>query len=348
MTQIRRRTVLGGLAAIAASRAQAQGLPAHEAQLYDAAKREGEITWYTGQMQAEPSEAVGRAFTERFPGVKVNVVRSTSQVVFQRLSQDARARVSQCDVFSSTDTAHFTALKGEGRLLQYRPVNMAGMVKPARENADADGFYQVSYLGLYLLSRRTDKVTEAAAPKTWKDVLDPKWRNQLAVGHPGFSGAIGSWAVLMRKMYGEAYLRDLEKNKPQIGRSSADPITTLNAGERTIGVAIPSASTLLTMSRGNPQALIYPTDGTVVIPAPSAAIKAAPHPNAAKLFLEFMAGTGYSTITRPFFDESLRTDVEPAPGAKPLDSIATIAPTLADYEKGIPEIKELWRDIFGV
>ncbi len=348
MTNIRRRTVIAGIASLAATQARAQPLPAHEAQLYEAAKREGEITWYTGQMQAEPSEAVGHAFTQRYPGVKVNVVRSTSQVVFQRISQDARARVAQCDVFSSTDTAHFTALKSEERLLQYRPVNSAGMVKPARENADADGFFVVTYLGLYLLSRRTDKVSEAAAPASWKDVLDPKWKNQLAVGHPGFSGAIGAWAVLMRKMYGEGYLRDLEKNKPQVGRSSADPVTTLNAGERSIGVAIPSATTLLTISRGNPQVLIYPTDGTLVVPAPSGALKAAPHPNAAKLFLEFMTGPGYSTTTRPFFDESLRTDVPPAPGAKPLDSIKTMTPTLADYEVGIPEIKELWRDIFGV
>jgi iron(III) transport system substrate-binding protein len=348
MTVIKRRGLLAGAAVLAAGGARAQGLLAHEVPLYEAAKRESEITWYTGQMQAEPSEAVGRAFTERYPGVKVNVVRSTSQVVFQRISQDARARVNQCDVLSTTDLAHFSALKGEGKLMDYRPVNAAGMVKPARDGSDPDGTYYVTYLGLYMISRRTDKVTEANAPKTWKDLLDPKWKNQLAVGHPGFSGAIGAWGVMMRKLYGEGYFKELERNKPQIGRSSADPVTTLNAGERTVGVAIPSATTLLTISRGNPQVLIYPSDGVLVVPAPSACMKAAPHPNAAKLFIEFMTSPGYSTVTRGFFDESLRPEVPPAPGGRTISELKTMTPTLAEYETGIPEIKELWRDIFGV
>ena len=78
----------------AATKAWAQA-PMHDQEraLYEAAKREGEITWYTGQYSADASEAAGRAFNERYPGVRCNVVRSTSQVAFQRLSQDFRAGV---------------------------------------------------------------------------------------------------------------------------------------------------------------------------------------------------------------------------------------------------------------
>ena len=83
-------------------------------ELYEAAKREGELTWYSGQLNAETGEAVGRAFTQRYPGVKVNVVRSTSQVAYQRLSQDMQAGVAQCDMFSSTDYGHYLFLKREG------------------------------------------------------------------------------------------------------------------------------------------------------------------------------------------------------------------------------------------
>ena len=125
MAGIGRRWLLAATAAAGGSlawrRTEAQDLPAHERGLHEAARREGEVTWYTGQLQAEPSEAIGRAFTERFPGVKVNVVRSTSQVAFQRLSQDARAGVAQCDVFSSVYQSHLTFLKREGRLAQSMP-----------------------------------------------------------------------------------------------------------------------------------------------------------------------------------------------------------------------------------
>ncbi|HEV7253566.1 MAG TPA: extracellular solute-binding protein [Mesorhizobium sp.] len=357
MTDITKRGLLGGTAALAtaailpwrsAAAQAAQELPAHERPLYEAAQREGELTWYTGQLQAEPSEAVGRAFTERYPGVRCNVVRTTSQVAFQRLSQDARARVAQCDVFSSTDYSHFTFLKGEGRLLAYKPQNAAGMVKGARDAADPDGHFQITYLALYMLARRSDRLSEAEAPKSWRELTDPKWKDKLAVGHPGFSGAIGNWAIMMRQAYGEEFFKQLERNKPQIGRSAGDPVTTLNSGERLVGVGIPSAATLFSISRGNPLALIYPTDGTLMVPSPSAAIANAPKPNAAKLFMEFVCGPAYSRTVREFYAESLRPEVPPPEGARPLDEIKLITPTPQQIENEMVEVKELWRDTFGV
>jgi iron(III) transport system substrate-binding protein len=152
----------------------------------------------------------------------------------------------------------------------------------------------------------------------------------------------------MRKAYGEEFFRQLERNKPQIGRSAGDPITTLNAGERVVGVAIPSAATLLSISRGNPISLIYPTDGTLMVPSPSGAIANAPRPNAAKLFMEFVCSPAYSQATRPFFAESLRPEVPPPTGSRPLDEITMITPTPQEVETGIPEVREMWRDIFGV
>ena len=339
---------LGAAAIIPSREASAQDLSPHERDLHAAAQREGELTWYTGQMQAEPSEAIGRAFGERYPGVKVNVVRSTSQVAFQRLSQDMRARVQQCDVFSSTDVSHLGFLKREGRLLEYRPRNAEGLLPVVRQAGDPDGQFHVTYLALYMLGRRTDRVTEAEAPKSWQDILDPKWKDQISVGHPGFSGAIGTWGVLMRKMYGEDYFKALERNKPQIGRSAADPVTVLNAGERTIGAGMPSPTTLLSISRGNPLALIYPSDGTLMVPAPTGVIRSSERPNAAKLFMEFMTGPAYSRTVREYFAESLRSDVPPPSGARALDQITFITATEEEVEKGVPEIRELWRDIFGV
>jgi iron(III) transport system substrate-binding protein len=337
--------IVAGLGA--AGRAAAQGLPAHERDLYEAARREGQVTWYSGQYSAETSEAVGRAFNERYPGVRCNVVRSTSQVAFQRLSQDTRAGAAQCDVFSSTDSGHFSLLKREGQLLRFRPVNADGMLA-LLQRPDPDEFFQTSYLGLYLMSRHTVRVPDAAAPKSWTDVLDPKWRDQLAVGHPGFSGAIGVWAVQMRKMYGWDYFRKLERNRPQIGRSSMDPVTTLNAGERTIGLCVPVGTTQLAISRGNPLALIYPAEGTLATIAPSAIPANAPHQAAARLFQEFQTGPVLSATVRLTFNESLRPDVPGPEGTRPVAGLTLLAPSLEEQEKLVPEVRDAWRDTFGI
>ena len=136
--------------------------------------------------------------------------------------------------------------------------------------------------------------------------------------------------------------------KPKIGRSRMDPVPLMNGGERAIGVAIPSATTLLSMSRGNPLKHIYPTDGTVATPAPTAIIANCPHPNAAKLFMEFATGPEYSRVITGLFNESLRPEVPPPVGGRPLNEIKLIMPTMEEAEKSVPEMREVWRDIFGV
>lgn len=349
MTSIGRRGLLAAATVLAAGApALAQDLPDHEKALHEAAKREGEVTWYAGQLAAEPAEAVGRAFTARYPGVRANVVRSTSQVAFQRLSQDMRAGIAQCDVLSSTDYGHATFLKRQGALMEYRPRNAEQLLEFVRKAGDPDGFFHVFYIGVHPIARHKAKVSAETAPQTWRDLLAPRWRNQMAVGHPSYSGAIGAWAVAMRKLYGWDYFVALEKNKPQIGRSSIDPVTALNAGERSIGIAVPTASTLLSIARGNPLELIYPKDGTVVVPSPSSIQKNAPHPNAAKLFMEFATGPEYFRVTREFYNESLRPDVPPPDGAVRLDSVPILVPTPEELESGVAEVKEQWRDTFGI
>jgi len=346
MPGITKRHLMAAAAATALAR-PARALAPHEQELYEAAKKEGELTWYSGQISAEASEGIGAAFTKAYPGVKVNVVRSTSQVAFQRLSQDMRAGVAQCDFFSSTDIGHSTFLKREGKYLQYRPKNAEGVLPQVRD-MDPDGYFHITYLGIYLMAHNNAKVSEAEAPQSWKAAIDPKWKDQLAIGHPSYSGAIGVLAVMMRKLYGWDYFKALERNRPQIGRSSEDPVTMLNAAERTVGLGVPIGTTLLSISRGNPLTLIYPEDGALLVASPSGIPKNAPHPNAAKLFQEFAASRDFSLATTQFFNMPLRTDVPPPKGARPLDQVKLIAPTVEEIEKGVPEVKELWRDTFGV
>lgn len=347
----RRAFAIGVVSAIAApavvGRAQAPTLTPNQQKLYDAAKAKGEqATWYVSHYNSETAEALGRAFDAEFPGVKVNVVRTTAQVAFQRLSQDMRARVQNCDVFSSTDIGHFLTLKEDGRLEKFSPDNLAHVI-PSLRGLDPDGFFHTTSIGTILINFNTTRVPPAEAPTKWTDLLEPKWANRVTVGHPSFSGYVGTWVVMMRKLYGWDFFKRLEKNKPQIGRSINDTVTMLNSGERWVGAG-PGATTLRSAARGNPLAVNYPEDGTLLMIAPTGLVKGTKNPNAARLFIEFLLGKRSSEIQVENFSEIVRADVPTFAGGRDLGQVKLIRPTVKEIEEGIPEVKELWRDTFGV
>jgi iron(III) transport system substrate-binding protein len=352
MAHITRRDVLASGSALAlttlgARRAFARETTAREKELYELAKKEGEVTWYTAHSNDTTAQALGRDFEAAFPGIKANVVRTTAQVAYQRLTQEQRANAMQVDVFSSTDIGHYVALKEKNLLEKYVPDN-ASKVIDVYKNYDPDGYFTVTSAGLIAIGYNTSKLKEADAPKNWPDLLDPKWKDKIALGHPGFSGYVGTWVVTLKKLYGWDFFEKLAKNNPQVGRSINDTVTMLNAGERIVAGSGPVGTAMESAAKGNPLAMIYPPDGSVLIIAPTGIPKGVKHPNAAKLFVEYLLTTEASQIWVEHFNESMRPEVKPLNGAKSAADVKTIRPTVEEITKGIPEVIKQWRDTFGV
>src|SRR6201985_1874918 len=118
MNMLHRRRLLGGFAALAATSAQAYAVGVTP-ELIEAARKEGSVTWYIAQVDTATAESMGRAFTARYPGVTVSVIRTTGQVAYERLLQDLKNGAPQCDVFSSTDISQYPALKSRNALANY-------------------------------------------------------------------------------------------------------------------------------------------------------------------------------------------------------------------------------------
>ncbi len=353
-TGSRRDVLKGGAAALAlglggtlAPRAARAEMTAHEKDLYEAAKKEGELTWYTAHSDDVTAQALGRKFEALYPGIKVNVVRTTAQVAFQRVSQELKAGAMQVDVLSSTDIGHYVYLKEKKLLEKFVPENSA-KVLDIYKGYDPDGFYYVTSAGLIGMACNTSKVKLADAPANWPGLLDARWKDQIALGHPGFSGYVGTWAVTLRKLYGWEFFEKLAKNNPRVGRSINDTVTLLNSGESTIAGTAANNSTVESLRKGNPLAMIYPTDGTVLILAPSGIMKGVKHPSAARLYMEFLLGVDASRIWVEHFNESMRPEVSPPGDVKSAKDVKPIRPTVEEISKGIPEVIKQWRDTFGV
>lgn len=325
--------------------ASVKAADADEAQWYDGAKREGQVTWYITHYSGELAQEAGRAFTARYPGVTVNVVRTTAQVAFARLSQDIKAGIANCDVFSSTDIGHYFDLKKRGMLADFTPDNARGLA-PQFDRFIDPGLYYPTAAGLVLISYNTKLVPPDHIPKNWPDFLDPMWKGRVTFGHPGFSGYVGVWALEMRKLYGPGFFEKLAANKPLIGRSVNDSVTMLNSGESAIAAGADN-TTIESALKGNPLAVVYPTDGAILMVSPSAVMKNAPHPNAARLFMEYVLSADYNRVMVKASALSMRADVAPPAGLKPLSEIKLIRPTDEELVSGIPALIEEWRDVFG-
>lgn len=338
---LKRRTLLAGLAA-APFAARAEGITDS---LIEAARKEGSVTWYIAQVDTETAEGMGRAFTQKFPGVKVSVIRTTGQVAYERLMQDLKNNAPQCDVFSGTDISQYPLLKKRNALAQYVPAGAATLL-PVFKEAAIPGYMYPSSATAHLLIYNKQKVKPEDAPKSWTDMLDPKWKGRVATGHPAFSGCTGIWALALTKKYGWEFFEKLAKNNPRIGRSGNDPVTLINAGEVLIGPA-PGNTAFQQVDKGNPIMPVYPADGATLCMGPSAVMASAPHPNAARLFMEWLMSDDFARLSVANHGDPVHPGLTLTSGQKPLDQVPILSVPTADIGKGVPDIIERWRDTFG-
>jgi iron(III) transport system substrate-binding protein len=341
---LKRRAVTLGMMALGGTML-GMGRALAEDDLYAAAKKEGRVTWYSGFLNQPICDSVAAAFSKKYPGIQVNAIKTTSEVAFQRVMQDINGGSIQADVFSSTDASHMSYLIGKDRLVKYTPPNAAGLVPQLRE-VNGGGYYRPGWVGLVAIMYNKTKVTAAESPKDWPDLTDPKWKNKIAFGSPNYSGLVATWTVGMNEKYGWDFFEKLNKLNPLIGRSIDDAVAMLNSGERQVAICS-AASALRSAAKGNPLVVNYAKSFSLVDFSPVAILKGSHSPNAAKLFVDFMAGKEYSEILSKNFEQSLRSDVPPPSGATPLSELTLFQPKLEDIEKELPALKNKWRDTFG-
>jgi iron(III) transport system substrate-binding protein len=309
-----------------------------------AARKEGQITWYVASISAHNAEAAGHAFTAAH-GPKVNVVSGPSQVMFQRLTQNLSQNAYNADVFSSIDIGNFVTLKTQGALAAYMPATAAKLL-PMFRGLDKDATFHATVGSVLVIAYNRDKVTADEAPKTWSDMLDPKWADKLVIAHPGFGIYAANWAVQVSKLYGKDYIARLHALRPQVARSMNDAMKMVASGERLVAAA-PAAAALEAADDGKPLAVQYPSDGAILVTTPSAVLKSAPHPNAARLFMDYLLSPDFGEILVKAHYAARRTGVALPSGNKAVTDIKVIRPNITEMTKAVPQVTALWRDVFG-
>jgi iron(III) transport system substrate-binding protein len=352
-SRISRRDVLVGSSALAVGAAfstkvmsAAPPATAITPQLIDAAKKEGKVVWYTS-VDLPLAEKIGKSFEAKFPGVAVRVERSGAERVFQRIGQEYGSNIHACDVVNSSDAAHSIVWKKGGLLEAFVPEDVAKSY-PA-EHKDPDGMFASFRVWVSIIAYNTNLVKKEEAPKSFADLLDPKWKGKIVKAHPGYSGTIMTATYQMQRDLGWGFFEKLAAQNVMQVQSSADPPKRLALGERAVMADGNEYNIFQISETGGPVAPVYATEGSPLIVGPTGMFKAAPNPNAAKLF------TAYSftpECQQLIIDvgglRSMHPQTKEKPGRTPFKDIKVMKDDPAAVEKMSDEIKQHYVKIFRV
>ena len=342
-----RRTVLltGAGALLAPSLARAQMPSRTTPELVEAARKEGKVAFYTS-VEVQVAERIAMAFEAKYPGIKVQVERSGSERIYQRLGQERGARIFNCDVVSTSDAAHFIIWKKDGWLEPHVPEDVAQHF-PA-ETRDPDGTYAPWRYSLSVMGYNTKLVKAEEAPKSLKDLLDPKWNGKIVKAHPSYSGTILTATFQISRDLGWSFYEQLAKQKVMQVQSATEPPKKLSLGERAIMADGNDYVLMQLKDAGNPVEVIYATDGSPLVISPSAIMKNAPNPNAAKLFQNYLyTAEGQQYLVDVGFMRSFHPQVKQRAGVPPISEIKVMKEDALAVVDQVEAIKERYRKLFG-
>ena len=217
------------------------------------------------------------------------------------------------------------------------------------EHKDPDGQFASWRIWLSIIAYNTTLVKAEDAPKSFADLLDPKWKGKIVKAHPGYSGTILTATFEMVRDIGWAYYEDLAKQNIMQVQSSADPPKKLDLGERAVMADGNEYNIFQLKESGGLVEPIYATEGSPLIVGPTGMFKAAPNPNAARLFCNFsFSPEAQQLIIDVGGLRSMHPQTKEKPGRTAWKDIKTMKDDPAAVEKEGEEIKAHYSKLFKV
>ena len=243
---------------------------------------EAEVIWYTAMNTAD-GDALRRRFEEKHPGVRLTILRQPGEKIRNRILGEARAGKNFWDVVSFNHL-DMDVLDREQLLASYTSPEAAKGFPP--DAIDPRGRWSAIYVRQYVIGYNTRLVPPAQAPKDWPDLLQPKWRSQLSMDENEVEWYAGMCDYLGREKCGR-YMRALAAQSPQLRRGHSLLSKLLAAGD--FPLALVHAAEMEEGKRaGAPVEWVRTLDPVVTSPSQIAIAAKAPHPQAARLLVDFV------------------------------------------------------------
>ena len=265
--------------------------------LVAAAQKEGQVVWYTTQIISQLVRPMIAGFEKRYSGIKIDAVRANATDTAIKLLNEGKAGRTQADIFDGTSTV--VPLKQAGLVMHYVPDSAKAL--PARY-VDSEGYWAATNLYVNTPGYNTSLVPKGSEPRTLQDLLDPKWRGHMAWGSTESSSAGAGFIGTLLAEQGDdkamAYLKQLAGQKlVNISLSAREILDQVISGEYPVALQIFNHHAVISAKKGAPVDWIPLEPATGVLSVVSV-MKDAPHPNAAKLLMDFLIGKEGQAIYR--------------------------------------------------
>ncbi|MEP6609235.1 MAG: extracellular solute-binding protein [Burkholderiaceae bacterium] len=309
-----------------------------------AATKEGKVVWYTA-VDVKVAEAVAKLFRTTYPNIAIEVERSGSERVFQRVNQEYQSNIKNVDVVNSSDASHFIFWKQQKWLVPHTPPDVQ---RYAAQFKDPEGYFAVWRATLSVMGYNTNLVPAASAPTGYADLLDPQWKGKLAKSHPSYSGTSLTGTFALVKALGWDYFEKLAKQGVQQLQSTTATPKSIASGERAVMVDGNEYNMFIEMEAKSPVKIVYAKEGTPFVTSPTAIFADAPHPNAARLLQNFLHTM---QVQQLMVNEgglrSVHPDVKEPAGRTPLNQIKVLPDDPVAMLPQIAEIKKRYTALFG-
>lgn len=214
--------------------------------LVERARNEKEVTFYSS-LQTSDAEPYVKAFTKRYPFLKVNIYRISGQKQVLMIQTELNAGRNAFDV-TNASAAQAYGIKKTGALDPYQSPQRQFF---AAAHKDKEGYFTPTYINPVVLGYNTNMVKRNETPKRYEELLEPKWKSNMILDVEEFP-----WFAVLLKHYGREkgleYMKRLAKQDILMGRGRTTQAQLISAGERAIGIALNSSSVIDIKTRGAP------------------------------------------------------------------------------------------------
>ena len=310
-----------------------------DAKIIEAAKKEGTVSYYTTMTLSQSKKVVDK-FQEKYPFVKPELFRGGGDEVLNRILNEARGDLNAWDVVSTRGDSVLT-LREAKLITSYRSPESKFV---DRDMVDDEGYWTAYYVNPYVLGYNTKLIKKDEVPKTYEELLEPKWKGKkISIDDSAYgllAGLIHAWG----KEKAVGYFKKLAAQEPVVMRGNTNRVQLAMAGEYPLIIAYAPTIQRET-SKGHPMDWV-PLEPVPVQVNPMMLAAKAPHPNAGKLFIDFLLSKAGQKMLVGFRRIPVREDVEPDP-PRLFRGYKRIVEHPEDYKNFNATIK-LYQEIFGI